>query len=285
MDGVVSWLRQPFRLLDTVQARLKLVIFCGIFGCLFLNIFQPLNINQWFQDVNIPLFIIITFFCIAGMGALALTQFALRFIFKVRETTRIVFLGWLLVEFFFISVAIHAVNISVLGLSFFNVPEYFITLKYTLLLLVLPYFLGVLLLFLQQQLEVVEELKLKVSRSSTTDNVTLFDENNKIVMSLPLHRISYFKSEDNYILLYYYNSENQFKKELIRTNLKKLEQDLNRPCFVRIHRSYMINSQNLRSAIKTSRGYQVKMDDHDQFIPVSATYKQTFEGKVIQTNA
>jgi len=285
MDGVVTWLRKPFTLLDTVQARLKLVIFCGVFGCIFLSVFQPFNINQWFPNVKAPLYIIATFFCVAGMAALALTQFALRSIFKVKVTTRIVFLGWLLVEFIFISVAIHAVNITLLELSFFNVPEYFTTLKYTLLLLVLPYFLGILLLFVQQQLVVVEELTLKVNRSATTDNVTLTDENNKMVMSLPLRSISYFKSEDNYILLFYYTSDSQFKKELIRTNLKKLEQDLNLPCFIRIHRSYMINSQNLRSAIKTSRGYQVKMDDRDEFIPVSATYKQTFEDKVIQPNA
>lgn len=285
MDRVVSWFRQPFRLLDTVRARLKLVIFCGVFGCIFLSVFQPFNINQWFPKVNLPLFLIAAFFCVAGMTALALTQFALRSVFKVRVTTRIAFLCCLLVEFFFISIAIHAVNITLLELSFLNIPEYLVTLKYTLLILVLPYFLGLLLLYLEKQVQVVEELTLKINRSASTDNVTLTDENNKIVMSLPLRSISYFKSEDNYTLLYYYSSDNQFKKALIRTNLKKLEHDLNLPCLVRIHRSYMINSQNLRSAIKTSRGYQVKMDDRDDFIPVSATYKQSFEGKVIQGNA
>lgn len=284
MNNVVQWFRQPFQLLDTVRARLKLVVFCGVFGCIFLNVFQPFNSNQWFPEAKAPLYIIFTFFSAAGMAALALTQFALRAIFKVKLTTRIVFFGWLLVEFFFISVAMHAVNITILNLSFFNIPEYFVTLKYTLMVLVLPYFLGILLLFLQQQLQVVEELKLKVNRAVTPENVTLTDENNKIVMTLPLRSISYFKSEDNYTLLYYYSVDNQFRKELIRTNLKKLEHDLNLPCMVRIHRSYMINSQNLRSAIKTPRGYQVKMDERDQFIPVSSTYKQTFESTLIQTN-
>lgn len=285
MTDFVSWLRQPFTLLDTAQARLKLVIFCGAFGCLFLSIFQPFNINQWFTNVRAPLFVIFTFFSAAGMAALALTQIALRSIFKIDETTRVVFLSWLLVEFFFISVAVHAVDVTLLNLSFFDLSEYLNNLKHTLLILVLPYFLGLLLLFLQQQRQVVEELTLKVNRSTTTDNVTLTDENNKIVMNLPLRSISYFKSEDNYTLLYYYGADNQFKKELIRTNLKKLEQDLNLPSLIRIHRSYMINSMNLRSAIRTSRGYQVKMDEGDQFIPVSASYKQTFESKVIQASS
>jgi DNA-binding LytR/AlgR family response regulator len=77
--------------------------------------------------------------------------------------------------------------------------------------------------------------------------------------------------------------ENQLKKELVRTNLKKLEQELNHPNIVRIHRSYMINSQNLASAAKTSKGYQVKMDFTPEVIlPVSGTYQEDFANRFIQ---
>lgn len=53
--SVFTWFRKPFRLLDSMRARVKLVIFSGVFGCLFLNIFHPFNINQWFNDVKAPL--------------------------------------------------------------------------------------------------------------------------------------------------------------------------------------------------------------------------------------
>jgi DNA-binding LytR/AlgR family response regulator len=103
-----------------------------------------------------------------------------------------------------------------------------------------------------------------------------------VAMNVQLRNIVYFKSEDNYILLYY-KSENELKKELIRTNLKKLEQELDQPNLIRIHRSYMINSQNLLSAIKTSRGYKVRMEVEPQHhLPVSATYHRIFEEKVVQ---
>ena len=282
MHGITSWLHQPFQLLDSVKARLKLVIFCGVFGCLFLNIFQPFNLNQWFAGVKTPLYIILTFFSAAGMAALALTQFAFRSIFRVQSTTRIGFFGWLLVEFFSISIAAHTVNIIVLGLPFLNLPEYLITLKYTLMILVLPYFLAILLLFVEQQLQVVEELTLKVNRSAAnSDNVNITDENGKVIVNMPVRNILYFKSEDNYVLLFY-KRDQLVQKELIRTTLKKLEQDLDLPFFVRIHRSYMINSLNLVSAVKTSRGYQVKMEGPDHLLQVSATYQQSFESKVIQ---
>ena len=88
MNVLANWLRQPFRLLDTVRSRWKLIIFCGIFGCLFLNIFIPFNLNQWFNHVNAPLFVVLTFFPLAGMLALSLTQFVLRRLFNVQLATR-----------------------------------------------------------------------------------------------------------------------------------------------------------------------------------------------------
>jgi DNA-binding LytR/AlgR family response regulator len=217
------------------------------------------------------------------MVALALTQFVFRWLFNLQLTTRIGFLAWLLVDIFFISIAVHTVDILFLGLSFFDFSEYLENLKHTVLVLVLPYFIGLLLLYVQQQLEVVKELKLKAKTPvNAFETVTITDENGRLAMNVQLRNIVYFKSEDNYILLFY-KSENELKKELIRTNLKKLEQELNQPSLIRIHRSYMINSQNLQSAIKTSRGYKVRMEVEPQHhLPVSATYHRIFEEKVVQ---
>ncbi len=282
MNSVISWFLQPFSLLDSHRSRWKLVIFCGVFGCLFLNIFHPFNINQWFNNVKAPLFVILTFFSGAGMAALALTQFAIRSLFNVNLTTRISFLGWLVVEFFFISVAIHTVNIFLLDLPFINLSEYLDTLKYTLMVLVIPYFLAILLLLVQEQLLMVEELTIKVNKSMTTESVAINDENGKVVMHMPIRNILYFKSEDNYILLYY-KDDDVVKKELIRNTLKNLEQDLDLQLFVRIHRSYMINIQNLTSVLRTSQGYRIKMDaGSGQMLSVSASYQRVFEDRVIQ---
>ena len=283
MNRVVSWFQQPFRLLDSHKSRWQLIVFCGLFGCIFLNVFHPFNIDQWFNNVRAPLFVILSFFPVAGMAAVALSQFAFRSWFNVNLTTRMSFFGWLLIEFFVISIAIHTVNILLLDLPFINLPEYLVTLKYTLLLLVLPYFLGIMLLLVQDQLVVVRELTIKVNQSAITDeSVVITDENGKAVVRMPVRNILYFKSEDNYVLLFY-KSEHDVKKELIRNNLKKLEKDLDLPNFMRIHRSYMINTQNLASVLRTGQGYRIKMNggsDHE--LSVSATYQRNFEDRVVQ---
>jgi DNA-binding LytR/AlgR family response regulator len=282
MNAVVLWLLQPFNLLDTHVARLKLVIFCGVFGCLFLIIFQPFNLNLGFSQVNAPVTIIFASFTLAGMIALTLTQFVFRSLFDVKLTTRLSFLMWSLVEFFFIALAIHAVDVMILGLSFLDLNEFFVNLKHTSLVVVLPYFLGILLLHVQEQLHVVQELTVKIAKSvRNNDSVTINDEKGKVAVNIALRNIVYFKSEDNYILLYH-KLDNELKKELIRTNLKKLEHELDIPNLIRIHRSYMINSQNLISAVKTAKGYKVKMDDSiAHHLPVSTTYQKIFEEKVV----
>lgn len=282
MLRISRWLEEPFNLLDSRRARLKLVLFCGLFGCLFLNVFHPFNIDYFFPKVNAPMFVILTFFAVAGTAAIALSQFAVRSIIKLKDTTRLSFMLWLLVEFFIISVAIHSVNIYLLELSFFDGPEYLVTLKYTLMTLIIPYLIALLLLHVEKQMKVVNELNLQVRKTVGLDAITIFDENGKAAANIPVKNILYFKSDDNYIHLYYRDG-NGVRKELIRTNLKKLEQDLNFPFLIRIHRSYMINSQNLKSTIKTPKGYLVKLEGStDEPLPVSATYQSAFEGRVIK---
>ncbi|HCW08706.1 MAG TPA: hypothetical protein DGG95_15210, partial [Cytophagales bacterium] len=203
VEKIVAWLRQPFHLLDTVRSRWQLVIFCGVFGCVFLTVFKPFNMSTWFPEAETPLFVIITFFSATGMAALALSQFAFRALFKIELTTRISFLLWTLFEFFIISIAAHFINFIFTHHPLFDFNEYLETITYTFLVLVLPYFLMILFLYLQQQLVVVEELTLKVAQPMANENISISDENDKVVLSLAAKNILYFKSEDNYVLLFY----------------------------------------------------------------------------------
>lgn len=132
MERILLWLRQPFHLLDTNKSRWQLVVFCGVFGCIFLNVFKPFNMTTWFPQAKTPLFVIITFFSTAGMAALALTQFAIRSLFKIKLTTRISFLGWTLFEFLLISFVAHIINFIFTHHPFFDYSEYFETLLYTI---------------------------------------------------------------------------------------------------------------------------------------------------------
>lgn len=56
MKEMADWFLKPFGLLDTVKARWQLVIFCGVFGCVFLTVFQPFDMENWFPKGKTSLF-------------------------------------------------------------------------------------------------------------------------------------------------------------------------------------------------------------------------------------
>lgn len=245
-------------------------MFCGCFGFLFLVVFQPFNLATWFQQVDAPLPAILTFFICAGMAALALTQFALRPLFKIKSITRIGFISWFFLEYLLISLAAHSINIYLLDVSFYNGAEFVATLKYTLLILMLPYFLGLLLLYLERQFYKIRELEHKI-RKPPLEFLTIPDEQGRLVAQVPVKNILYLKSEDNYVELFY-KSDGTIRKQLIRTTLKKLEETLDPERVIRIHRSYMVNRLTLDSVVKTQKGYVVRMESVAVDLPVSTTY-------------
>jgi two-component system LytT family response regulator len=83
-------------------------------------------------------------------------------------------------------------------------------------------------------------------------------------------RIIYCKAEGNYTLFVLTNEQ----KILVCKNLKEFESLLPLPSFVRIHNSYLINIEHVKSYLK-GRGGQVEMSNNE-FLDVARNRKQLF---------
>lgn len=83
-------------------------------------------------------------------------------------------------------------------------------------------------------------------------------------------RIIYCKAEGNYTLFVLTNEQ----KILVCKNLKEFETLLPLPSFVRIHNSYLINIEHVKSYLK-GRGGQVQMSNNE-FLDVARNRKQLF---------
>ena len=82
----------------------------------------------------------------------------------------------------------------------------------------------------------------------------------------------YLESVDNYVSVFYRDSD-QVKKQLLRTNLKKLEsQFLDSEEIMRCHRSYIVNLKNIKTVDGNSRGLQLHFNNLEDSIPVSRKY-------------
>ncbi|MBS1557396.1 MAG: LytTR family transcriptional regulator [Bacteroidetes bacterium] len=279
--SVRLWLSTPFTLLDSMRARLQLVLFCALFGCIFLTLFHPLNLDQWFVRSNKPIYSILLFFSAAGLAAIMVTQLALRSFFNGYASTRLSFFAWMTVDYIVIALAAHTTNHFITNDPLFDLTELTKTLGNTFLILIVPYALGLLLLSLRDQVRTVEALTLKINQPIKSAWVEIKDENGKTVISVDAKSVLYFKSEDNYVFVYY-KLDDEVKKELIRTTLKRLEQELDTAAFVRIHRSYMINTLNLVAATRAANGYRVVIDSTlKATFPVSSTYQSVFEDRFL----
>ena len=107
-------------------------------------------------------------------------------------------------------------------------------------------------------------------------------ENGKLEIALWEEEILYLKAEHNYIALYHVHAEN-VSKTLVRNNLKKLEEDFHQTQLMRVHRSYMVNLDQVTKTVRKKSGYYLQLSHFpDVDIKVSESYREAFELRMIQ---
>lgn len=107
--------------------------------------------------------------------------------------------------------------------------------------------------------------------------MTIVDENEKPILTVKPSCLLFLKSEDNYVSVFFLRNK-EVKKDIVRTSLKKLEQELPIPPLLRTHRSYMVNIDQLATVNKKHKGYEIWLNGLTSGpIPVSASYRKTFE--------
>lgn len=97
----------------------------------------------------------------------------------------------------------------------------------------------------------IEQLKNHVLKSTSINKIVVKSTNNVVVISI--NDIIYFESEDDYVMIY-----TRTGKHLKHITMKVLEEQLDASKFVRIHRSFIINVDELTKIEKFGKdNYQV----------------------------
>lgn len=80
------------------------------------------------------------------------------------------------------------------------------------------------------------------------------------------------RSMDNYVELFQM-AEGNLKKEVIRETLKKMEELLNNhPCFIRIHRSALVNTKYVVKMVRKQGAYFLILKGLEEDVPVARQY-------------
>jgi DNA-binding LytR/AlgR family response regulator len=266
-----DFLNQPFHLLDRKQNRWILVIVTGIYVVLFMNLYLPFNVDRWYNNETVPLFLILSSFGLIGMTVLMISQLGIREVLKIRVVRMYGIILWFLVELALLTVTMYLIygTAGLQGEALIN--EIFLAFKYTSLVIIIPYAGVLFYLYSTQQGENIDTLL-----AASNHLVNILDENGELHMAIDLEQILYLKSADNYVAVYFFK-DGKVRKELVRTSLKRLETELDEFPIRRCHRSYMVNINKISVSMKSNQGLSLALKDYsEESIPVSKNYKAFF---------
>lgn len=113
-----------------------------------------------------------------------------------------------------------------------------------------------------------EENTLTGSATDSEGHLSLVGENNTERIEVPLDQLLYIQSQDNYSSIAC-AARAGVKHLLLRSSLKRLEQQIDIPFVIRCHRSFIVNLSKVQSVEGNARGYRLSLESGEEAIPVS----------------
>ncbi|MBB6004710.1 LytTR family DNA-binding domain-containing protein [Arcicella rosea] len=272
-------LQQPYPHNDSTRRKLFLSFAAGIFISAFLLFFQPFDIANWHDDAKV--------YILMGFGII--TSDTMLFIYFGVQS---LFPNYFKEEQWTVGREIGMVALNVLSIMTINVlyTQYYISngfnmlnlvsmVIYTLVLGVFPA-TGIILInyifYLKQYSKPPQPSHLPekhLEEVSTNNEIILIAENGKDSIMLKPDSFFYIESSDNYSTVVFLN-ENVFQKELIRSSLTRLENQISQTQIVRCHRSFIVNLNKVDKVTGNAQGYKLHLNESDFVIPVARRYSE-----------
>ncbi len=120
--------------------------------------------------------------------------------------------------------------------------------------------------------KVNNHLNLNSSNNSNIEDLTFNFPNSQI--SIKVNNFVCIKSMGNYVTLYFLEDGN-LKKEIIRTTMKKIEDDFtDNKIIIRCHKSYFVNLNKVVTTSGNARSLYLHLNELDFQIPVSRSFSK-----------
>ncbi|MCC5932408.1 MAG: LytTR family transcriptional regulator DNA-binding domain-containing protein [Cyclobacteriaceae bacterium] len=263
----------PFQWMEPWRHRLWYVLFLGAYTLVFINLYHPFNINRWYSGSDLPIYLILSTHSLIAISTLLFSQFFIRRIFRVRLLTFSRFIVWCLFEVFLLSFVFALIYGDIRPDLVHMLNEFRVSFKYTALVAVIP-LLGLILYFFVSLRK--PEFSQVVYPDRNLELLKIYDEKGEVQVSVLPSLLLFLKSADNYVEIYFLK-QGKVKKELIRTSLKRLENDMEKINVLRCHRSYMVNTGKVSLLQRTSKGLMIEIEGYSEaLIPVSRSYQEAF---------
>ncbi len=263
---------------------IKLVLFTAGFALLFINLYSPFDVRNWFGlDLKSQeLFFYSSLIILTGVLVAVISRVILYHYNKKRRRTKLwAFILIIALEVFFMALfftiyeSVFIKNDERTHLEVFNA-----SVQNTTLVLLLPYAVLWLYFSWSDKNHKIKQLtdsegKVEIDLKSM---IPFLDEKGIMRISIKMEDILYIKGTDNYVTIYY-SKNNDISKFLLRNTIKNLEQKFLDLPITRCHRSYMVNFEKIKVIRRERGGHILEIDINPPIeIPVSKTYiKEVFQ--------
>lgn len=257
------------------------VTFSVLFAIVFLNIYIPFSQTAWFGLGGSPYFLDTAGFVFMSLLILIASRVIMYKVQKYFEMTYLIYVLWCVVEVVLICLFYTFITSKVqqtASLPFWQIfPK---SLLYGTITLIIPYIIsGMYYTILDKD----KTIKLMSSPGVVTDDttssggladqITLYDNNGELKLSVRVGNLFYIESDDNYINVWYTDNKGELCKYMMRCRLKTVEENFKGSSLIRCHRKYIVNAEKVKVLRKEHSSYFLDMDsDGIDPIPVTKTY-------------
>ena len=261
----------------------RMILFTTVYSLVFINIFRPFNSETWIHNINsINYMMYSSLMVLIGMVVVSLSRVIMNLVVKKVQLTYPDYVIWLVSDAFIVSIFYTFIAYKVGFIDNFlqDNPEtttweaiysiFWKSTANTVWMLLIPYTIS--LLFLDNQ-HLKNRIKELGEKGSDNNIVHFKDEKGEVRLSINIENVLYTEAADNYVIVKYINND-RIVDFLLRTNLKKLTDDMRDTPIQRCHRSFMINLLHVTSLKKDLTDFIIQFDTSSiKDITVSKTYQ------------
>lgn len=117
------------------------------------------------------------------------------------------------------------------------------------------------------------EMQSKNPKTPNDATINFFTKGNHLALSTKQSNVLYIESANNYVNIHYIN-DNKEDSMIVLNSMRNIEQSLEGTSFLRCHRGYMVNVENVRLMRKESMGLVLELNHTQKVIPVSKSYAE-----------
>jgi len=253
---------------------INLILFTALFALVFINIYAPFGSDQWFDLTKLQFFTFSSLVILLGVLVVVISRILMYLACKRKAINLLQFLLWIAAEV--LAMALFYALFEKFALHDKRAFTYLVKIsaQNTALVLLLPYSVAWLYLSWKDKKEQIRKLAegMLPADNNITDMLCFYDDKSVLKLSVKKESLFYLEASENYITVCYLN-KGRMSKYLLRSTMKRMEENLSGTNILRCHRSYMVNFEKVKVIRKDKDGLKLELDHPEAIdIPISKTY-------------